>query len=80
MALVNGLEEGIMAIAVGYLRPAAGSAPCLRSSFPQPAFEIFEFDASMVGARIVEVMPGHDFAFPLDDVLAAITRGHGWCS
>jgi histidinol-phosphate aminotransferase len=70
--LVNGLEEGILAIAVACLRPQEdGLIP--EVIIPQPAFEVFEFYASLVGARVVAVMPAHDFAFPLDDVLAAIT-------
>jgi histidinol-phosphate aminotransferase len=72
VVLVNGLEEGILAIAVAWLRPTVnGLIP--EVVIPQPAFEVFEFYASMIGAHIVSVMPGADFALPLDDVLAAIT-------
>ena len=72
VVLVNGLEEGILAIAAPVFarRPTARRR---RSIIPQPAFEVFEFYASTVGARGVTVMPGRDFAFPLDDVLAAIS-------
>ncbi len=72
LSLVNGLDEGIMATAVGYLRPSPdGFVP--EAIIPEPAFEIFAFDAEIVGARPVRVAPNADFSFPLDRVLAAIT-------
>ena len=72
LSLVNGLDEGIMALAVGYLRPSAsGLVP--EAIVPEPAFEIFAFDTEVVGGRVVSVMPRPDFSFPLDEVLAAIT-------
>lgn len=72
ITLTNGLDEGIMAVAVAYLRAPAGAAP-LESIVPEPAFEIFRFDTAVAGGRLVQVMPHADFSFPLDDVLAAIT-------
>lgn len=72
IALTNGLDEGIMALAVAYLRGGAGDAPC-EAIVPEPAFEIFRFDTAVAGGRLVQVMPRPDFAFPLDEVLAAIT-------
>ena len=63
VALTNGLDEGIMALAVAYLRPIV----------PEPAFEIFRFDTAVAGGRLVQVMPHEDFSFPLDEVLGAIT-------
>ena len=72
LSLVNGLDEGIMALAVGYLRPtASGFVP--EAVIPTPAFEIFAFDTEVVGGRPVPVAPRPDFSFPLEDVLAAIT-------
>jgi histidinol-phosphate aminotransferase len=71
LSLVNGLDEGIMALAVGYLRPTTGFVP--EAVIPEPAFEIFAFDTEVVGGRPVGVKPRPDFSFPLDDVLAAIT-------
>jgi histidinol-phosphate aminotransferase len=61
-----------MAAAVGYLRPFADGTPA-EVVIPEPAFEIFGFDAEIVGARPVRVAPNADFSFPLDRVLAAIT-------
>ncbi len=72
VTLTNGLDEGIMALSVAYLR-AAGGGPSLEAIVPEPAFEIFGFDTEVAGGAIVQVMPRPDFAFPLDEVLAAIT-------
>lgn len=72
VTLVNGLDEGIMAVAVACLRAAIGG-PQLESIVPEPAFEIFRFDTAVAGGRLVQVMPRPDFSFPLDEVLAAIT-------
>src|SRR5262245_38161714 len=72
ITLVNGLDEGIMALAVAYLRPSVGG-PVPEAVVPEPAFEIFRFDTAVAGGALVQVMPRPDFTFPLDDVLAAIT-------
>src|SRR5579864_8646046 len=66
MALVNGLDEGIMATAVACLRPGAGGKPA-EAIVPQPAFEIFAFDTDVVGGRTVSIAPRPDFSFPLDE-------------
>ena len=72
LTLTNGLDEGIMALAVAYLRPSVGGS-VLEAVVPEPAFEIFRFDTAVAGGRLVQVMPKPEFAFPLDEVLAAIT-------
>src|SRR6266571_1793120 len=72
VALVNGLDEGIMTTSVTYLRPPMGG-PVPEAIVPEPAFEIFRFDTAVAGGRLVQVMPKADFAFPLDEVLAAVT-------
>jgi histidinol-phosphate aminotransferase len=72
LSLVNGLDEGIMAAAVGYLRPTADGFVA-EAVIPEPAFEIFAFDTEIVGGRPVRVAPNADFSFPLDRVLEAIT-------
>ena len=72
ITLTNGLDEGIMALSVAYLRPSV-AGPVLESIVPEPAFEIFRFDTAVAGGRLVQVMPKPGFAFPLDEVLAAIT-------
>jgi len=72
VTLVNGLDEGIMALAVAYLRAEAGG-PVLEAIVPEPAFEIFRFDTAVAGGKLVQVMPHTDFGFALDEVVAAIT-------
>jgi histidinol-phosphate aminotransferase len=73
VALTNGLDEGIMAVAVAYLRPGTDAA-VPEAIVPQPAFEIFAFNTAVVGGRPVPVDPRRDFAFALDGVLAAINE------
>lgn len=73
VTLTNGLDEGIMALSVAYLRPAAGG-PTPEAVVPEPAFEIFRFDTAVAGGTLVQVMPRPDFQLPLDEVLAAITE------
>jgi histidinol-phosphate aminotransferase len=72
ITLANGLDEGIMALSVAYLRPSPAHA-VPEAIVPEPAFEIFRFDTAVAGGRLVQVMPRADFSFPLSDVLAAIT-------
>jgi histidinol-phosphate aminotransferase len=72
VALTNGLDEGLMALAVTCLRSSPGG-PVLESIVPEPAFEIFRLDTAVAGGALVQVMPKPDFAFPLAEVLAAIT-------
>ena len=72
LVLPNGLDEGIMALSVAALRPAAGGA-VPEAVIPEPAFEIYRFDTAVAGGLPVQVMPRPDFAFPLEEVLAAIT-------
>ena len=72
VTLTNGLDEGIMALAVACLRPSPdGTIP--EAVIPEPAFEIFKFDTEVRGATPVSVMPRPGFAFPLEEVLQAIT-------
>lgn len=72
VALVNGLDEGLMALSVAYLRERAdGLVP--EAIVPEPAFEIFRVDAELVGARYVGIAPQPAFRFPLDAVLSAVT-------
>lgn len=72
LALTNGLDEGLMGLAVAYLRPPVGG-PVAEAIVPEPAFEIFRIDTEAVGGQIVPVMPRPDFTLPLDAVLRAIT-------
>jgi len=73
VALVNGLDEGIMGVAIAFLRPAAGRGVVPEAIVPEPAFEIFRFDTAVAGGRTVSVPPAPDFRFAEEAVLAAIT-------
>ena len=70
--LTNGLDEGIMILSMSCLRPSPGG-PIPEAILPEPAFEIFRLDTEVAGGRLVRIMPKPQFAFPLDEVLAAIT-------
>jgi histidinol-phosphate aminotransferase len=71
IAFTNGLDEGIMAAAIVYLRASGGGTP--EAIVPQPAFEIFEVNTSVAGGRTIRIPPRHGFAFALDELVAAIT-------
>ena len=72
LLLVNGLDEGILGVALAFLRMRAdGVVP--EVVIPRPAFEVFDVAAAALGATVVSIAPNADFSFPLDGVLAAIT-------
>jgi len=85
IVLTNGLDEGILLASIGYLghrTPEAlvelGAAPTVVSGVPeilvaQPAFEPYLSTAYAMGARVVSVPAGPDYAYPLEGVLKAIT-------
>ncbi len=69
--LTNGLDEGILMAAVGHIsRERVHDAETI---VPQPAFDPYPNSSRAVGATIVPVPPGPDFAFPTDAVIAAVT-------
>jgi len=85
LVLTNGLDEGVLLAAIGYLGARAPEAlvqagasfvaPGGQSEVivAAPAFETYITTAKAVGARVISVPPGPDFSFPLDGVLKAIT-------
>lgn len=85
IVLTNGLDEGILLASIAYLAnrtPDAlvtlGAPLTTMTGAPevlvaQPAFEPYIHGAHSLGARVVAVPPGKDFAFPLDGMLRAIT-------
>lgn len=85
LALTNGLDDGLLLTAIGYLMPKApeslvalGASPMAPSGQAEqilvlPTFEPYYINAKALGARTVAVPSGPDFAFPLDKVLASIT-------
>jgi histidinol-phosphate aminotransferase len=85
LVLTNGLDEGVLLAAIGYLghrTPPAlveAGAPIVSPSghteviVAAPAFETYVTTAKALGARVVQVPPGPDFAFPTDGIVRAIT-------
>lgn len=85
LLLTNGLDDGLLFTAIGYLTPRApdalvelGAMPVAPSGQPEqivvlPAFDPYVVNATALGARTVAVAAGPDFAFPRDAVLSAIT-------
>lgn len=85
IVLTNGLDEGILLASIAYLGHrtpdalvALGAALTTTSGaaevlVAQPAFEPYLHGAHSLGARVVAVPPGNDFAFPLEGMLKAIT-------
>ena len=83
--LTNGLDEGILLASIAYLgnrTPAAlvelGAPLTAPSGRPEivvalPTFDPYLHTAKAMGARIVAVPPAPDYAFPVDDVLRAVT-------
>lgn len=72
LVLTNGLDEGVLLTAIAYLahQPGRSSPEVIMA---MPAFDTYVTSAKALGARLVAVAPGPDYAFPTDDVLAAIT-------
>ena len=71
IVLTNGLDEGILALTIAALRDRGSERP--EAIVVVPAFDMYASTADGVGARVVEVPPGPDFAFPADAVIAAVT-------
>lgn len=72
LVLTNGLDEGVLLTAIAYLAHQPGQ-PAPEVIMAMPAFDTYVTSAKALGARLVAVRPGPDYAFPTDDVLAAIT-------
>lgn len=84
VVLTNGLDEGLLLTAIGYLAQRApealvalGATPTALNGQPEqilalPAFEPYLINAKALGARTVALSMGEGFAFPTEAVLAAI--------
>lgn len=68
LLLTNGLDEGILATAIAYLR----SGPSFEAIIPVPAFDMYAVCTDAAGGRVVTVAPHADFSFARDEVLASI--------
>lgn len=69
VALTNGLDEGLLAAALVSLAGRAGSEAII----VEPSFDMYATVTSAAGGRAVSVRSADDLAFPLEDVLRAIT-------
>ena len=69
--LTNGLDEGILMMAVAHI--AMARAHDAETIVPLPAFDPYPNATAAVGATVVRVPPGENYAFPTDAVIAAIT-------
>lgn len=72
LVLTNGLDEGILAMAVAALRNGPAGAP-FEAIIVVPAFDMYAACSDAAGGRIVEVPLGEGFAFPLEQVRRAVT-------
>lgn len=68
--LTNGLDEGILVAALAWLGSRAGVREAI---VIEPAFELYALYAEALGARLIRVAPREDFAFPLEETLAALS-------
>lgn len=85
IVLTNGLDEGILLASIAFLghrtpealvelgAPLTTMSGAAEVLVAQPAFEPYLHGAASLGARVVSVPPGKDFAFPLEGMLRAIT-------
>jgi histidinol-phosphate aminotransferase len=71
VVLTNGLDDGIMLASLVALRGATAADP-FEAIVVQPAFDMYAACADAMGAKIVEVPPQADLAFPLQQVLDVI--------
>ena len=65
LLLTNGLDEGILAVAVAALRNGPSASP-FEAIVVVPAFDMYAACTDAAGGRVVEVPLGAGFAFPLD--------------
>lgn len=84
LVLTNGLDEGLLLTAIGYLGQRApdalvalGATPTTLSGVPEqilalPAFEPYAINAKALGARTVALSMDANFAYPVNAALAAI--------
>jgi histidinol-phosphate aminotransferase len=68
LLLTNGTDEAIHLICETYLEAGDEALVVV------PTFAMYEIYAAATGARVVSIPAGHDFTFPIADVLAAITN------
>lgn len=69
--LTNGLDEGIVAVAMAQLRAQPEAV------IPEPAFGMYANATEAVGGTVVRVMPGPDLSLDREAIAAAITPRTG---
>jgi histidinol-phosphate aminotransferase len=70
--LTNGLDEGILAVAMSAMRLGRERGAC-EALIPEPAFDMYASCSDAVGARLVHVGPSDDLEFPFAAMLDAIS-------
>lgn len=65
--LTNGIDDGLLLLSAAYLGESD------EMLFADPTFVMYPIYGHATGARVVRVQPRADFAFPANEVLAAIT-------
>jgi histidinol-phosphate aminotransferase len=65
--LTNGLDEGLHVVALAAARGRLDAAALI----VEPAFEMYAACAEAAGLRAIHLAPRGDFAFPLDEIIAA---------
>lgn len=74
--LTNGLDEGILAVALAQIRqPGTGNRT--EAVILEPAFGMYADSVDAVGGQVVRVMPGADLTLDVDAVAAAVTPRTG---
>jgi histidinol-phosphate aminotransferase len=66
--LTNGVDEAIHLLCSTYLEPGDEAIIVV------PTFALYAIFAQAEGARIIEVLSGENFAFPLEDLLSRISQ------
>jgi histidinol-phosphate aminotransferase len=69
--LTNGLDEGILAVAMSALRSGRERGAC-EALIPEPAFDMYAACSDAVGAKLVHVGPRANLEFPFEEMLRAI--------
>ncbi len=70
LVLTNGLDEGVLLASVAFLAPDERTPEVVMA---MPAFDTYVSSARAMRARLVPVPPGPDYAFPVEEMLAALT-------
>src|SRR6202161_2858505 len=65
--LTNGVDEAIHLLCSTYLEPGDEAIIVV------PTFAMYAIFAQGEGARVVQILAGHNFEFPLDDLLSRIS-------